>query len=264
MEFDFSQLEVIALAHLTQDPVLINDIENGVDMHTVNAAKMYDIAEHEVTPSTRKIAKRLSFQLQYGAGYKSMAKACNVSEELAKRFIEVYYNRYVKVKEWQDATIATVKDKRLLGVDKRTKKGLPQGVSTLISATGRRYVFKEYDAPEWSKKETEFSPTEIKNYPVQGFATGDIVPMILGKVYRELKSHPSSDEQEHIKLINTVHDSIVFDVDAGWQNDCYDIVHPVMCNVAGYLKDEFYIDFDIPIAVDCQIGKNWMEMKDFK
>ena len=261
MEFDFSQLEVIALAHLSNDTQLNQDIIDGVDMHLVNASNMYGIPQSAVTDGQRKIAKRLSFQLQYGAGYKSMAKQNAVPEQLAKNFITAYYDRYPQVKDWQDNNITIVRTSRKL-TDKRTPKGLPVGVSTIATHTGRRYTFKEKDSPPWMKSDTSFSPTEIKNYPVQGFATGDIVLMILGKVYRELHRY-NKTVTDNILMVNTVHDSIVFDVAEDYQAACYDIVKPVMEDVPKYLKEDFGIDFDLPITVDCQIGKDWMTMESY-
>ena len=267
MEFDFSQLEVICLAHLSQDKQLIKDIRDGIDMHRVMAAKLFSIPESEVTPAQRKKAKQLTFQLQYGAGYKSMAKSTKLSQDLCKKFINNYYERYKGVLAWQRANIKKVESLR---VDSGTKTpmGFPKGVSTLVTETGRRFTFYERDikAMPWvtyPTKPTGFFSTEIKNYPVQGFATGDIVPMVLGKVYRALKAC-NPEVQANIKMINTVHDSIVFDVNNGYQYNCYDIVHPVMERVAQYLMDDFGIEFDMPITVDCQIGDDWMDMTEYR
>ena len=123
MEFDFSQLEVIVLAHLSQDKQLMQDIIDGVDMHTANAAKMLNKSEFKVTASERKLAKRFSFQLQYGAGAKSMAKSNGVGIQFAKDFIEAYYGRYPRVKEWQDENIAAVRQLECL-----VRAGLRMGI----------------------------------------------------------------------------------------------------------------------------------------
>ena len=74
MEVDFSQLEVVALAILSGDPVLKDDLLSGRDMHRMRAAELFGIPEASVTDGQRQLCKQLSFQLQYGAGYKSMAE----------------------------------------------------------------------------------------------------------------------------------------------------------------------------------------------
>lgn len=261
MEFDFSQLEVVALAHLSDDEQLQSDIRTGIDMHTTNAAAMFHKPESDVTPEERKVAKGCTFQLQYGAGYKSMAKSWNITEQTAKDFINAYYARYPQVEEWQDNNIKLVESGRYT-TDERTPKGFPKGKSKLKSETGRLYTFSERDIDKsWRFEDTGFYSTEIKNYPVQGFATGDIVPMILGKVYRRIKQSPTLDE--NCKMVNTVHDSILFDVTDGAIRYAYDTIKQEMERVPEYLKKYFNIDFHLPINVDCKVGKNWLDMKDY-
>lgn len=259
IEFDFSQLEVVVLAFLCQDKQLIHDIENGVDIHRVMASKLFDVPEADVTDAQRKYAKVLTFQLQYGSGPLNMSNETGLAIETCKRFISEYYKRYPKIAEWQNANIDFVNHTKETHVDKKTPKGYPVEQGTLIGPTGRRYIFSTKDAPAWmAGKSTTFSPTEIKNYPVQGMATGDIVPMILGKVYRELKKHP--EYNDNIFMVNTIHDSIVFDVDSTYVRKCIELVLPIMNNVPKYLKQHFGIDFNVPIKADYKIGNNWLDM----
>ena len=142
----------------------------------------------------------------------------------------------------------------------RTAKGNPAGVSKMVTETGRIYTFVESDAPDFLKAATSFSPTKTKNYPVQGFATGDIVPMVLGKIYRHLKSHPASDD--NILMINTIHDSLMFDCRTEghavtWARQCKEIME----DAPQMLKDIFGIDFDLPLRAGVDIGENWYDME---
>ncbi len=98
---DFSQLEVVGLAILSLDRQLIDDIKSGRDMHVVRAAELLGIAESAVTKQQRQLAKMLSFQLQYGSGARNMAEQNKIHINLAKKFIEQYYERYKDVKQWQ-------------------------------------------------------------------------------------------------------------------------------------------------------------------
>ncbi len=254
LEADFSQLEVIGLAVLSGDPVLRNDLISGVDMHRKMAAKLFLKPEDEVTDEERRITKQLSFQLQYGAGASSMAKKNDISKAKAEEFISNYYDRYPQVRVWQDAVNDEVKRSRT-GSGKKTLKGLPAGKGRHYSPTGRLYTFYEYDTPDWHTHDTAFSPTQIKNYPVQGFATGDIMAVFRGRMYRELLG------SRRALPINTVHDSLMY--------DCYDLdvakcVISILEIKAEHLPEIIHdlwgIRCGIPFPIECKVGNNWGEM----
>jgi DNA polymerase-1 len=209
LELDFSQLEIYALAFLSGDKQLKADLLSGADLHGISATNLF--GKH-YTPNQRKIAKTLSFQLQYGAGAKSMAKTNNIDEKIARKFIELYYARYKGVDEWQKNVAREVAKNRVpaSASGQRTPSGNPAASSTIVTATGRRYYFQEQDAPDWTDFDTTFSPTQMKNFPVQGFATGDIVPLVLGKIHLYMANNHEL-WGNLVRLINTVHDSVVFD-----------------------------------------------------
>lgn len=255
VDVDFSQLEVVALAILSNDTQLKEDILSGKDMHTVRAAELFSIPEAMVTPAQRQLCKALSFQLQYGAGWKSMSEKNGISGQRAKDFIYNYYARYPQVREWQDDVAYTVKGSRRV-TGKHTPKGVPMGEGVYESITGRVYKFNEYDSS--FKDDASFSPTEMKNYPVQGFATGDIMALYRGRVYRKLLSLRNDD----IKLINTVHDSVMLDVQSkGLVEYVYrEVMKPEADRLPELLKDLWDIDCDIPFKVECKYGPTWAEM----
>jgi DNA polymerase I len=260
LEADFSQLEVIGLATLTMDPQLIKDIASGMDLHTVRAAELFGISEKEVTKEQRRLAKAFSFQLQYGAGAKSMAEKNDVDIHVAKRFIENYYSRYPKVAEWQEATRIAVEAAREPTADS-TPKGYPKGRSVLESVTGRLYTFREYDAPEWKRDRTpSFSPTEMKNYPVQGFATADVMALYRGRVYRNLLAN------EHLRgqvlPINTVHDSIMFDcreIGVAFELDL--VLQEEAVELPRLIKKLWDVECPLPFPIKSKVGKTWGKMK---
>lgn len=255
LEVDFSQLEIYVLTHLSQDKVLIKDLLSGADLHAISAELLFGSG---FTPAQRKIAKQLSFQLQYGAGAASMAERNRIPKAIARKFIDEYYNRYKGVREYHNDMITRVKMHRQAG-DTHTEKGYPAGESTYISSSGRRYCFIEKDSPDWlPATKTSFSPTQIKNYPVQGLATADIVPLAVGKIYRWLKN---SEYSEDALLINTIHDSIVLDCKTlDILKEVYYTISKIMENTPQYLKERFNIDFTLPLKVGGEYGKNWMEM----
>lgn len=271
VEMDFSQLEIIGLAILSDDPQLKQDINDGLDLHSVNTAQLhredYNVIKAAVDAgdkgwnAKRKVVKIFSFQLQYGAGPKTMAESAGVTIDTAKEFIEAYYNRYPVVKLWQDDCIATVQRNSEPSNDK-THMGVPAAKSWLSSPSGRWYSFTEQDAPEWMRDKgvlTSFSPTQIKNYPVQGFSTGDVVPLALGKIFRYLLHSESS---ELIKFVNTVHDSLIFDV----HPDCPIEVLRDIKEILETLPDQINylwpeVQFDLPLHAGVEMGRSWGECK---
>lgn len=272
IEMDFSQLEVIGLAIITGDKQLQEDILAGRDMHCISASflsgeKYEHIYEQykagdEKYAKLRKAAKQPSFQLQYGSGARGMADSCGLPLQTCKDFIENYYKRYTGVKQWQDNLLETVKANRQI-TSKRTKGGFPQGQSTIVTLTGRRYVFKEYDAPKFLQKKgtmTSFSPTEIKNYPIQGFATGDIVPHMLGVMYRTLLN---SNLREDFLLVNTIHDSILFDCKKEVLDEACKLIYTVMVGTSKEVSDYFGIDMPLPLKCDIEYGHTWFTMNEW-
>lgn len=259
LESDFSQLEVIGLAALSNDPVLIEDLNSGMDMHTYFTAKRLGIEEKDVQSSERRATKRMTFQLQYGSGADNMARKIGVSKAAAEDFIATYYERYSVVKEWQNENIEKVKASRTPSA-RRTASGQPSGRGVLASPSGRLYTFYETDPPGWMRNTNPtFMPTQIKNYPVQGFATGDIMAVFRARVLRWWIAEP---ERMKFLPINTVHDSVLF--------DCYnrkygEYVAKAMKRIADSLVDEIEslwgIHCPVPFKIESKAGPTWGTME---
>jgi DNA polymerase I-like protein with 3'-5' exonuclease and polymerase domains len=269
IEADFSQLEVVGLAILTGDKQLMEDIREGRDMHCISASflsgeKYEDIytkykAGDAKYATLRKSAKQPSFQLQYGSGAKSMSDSCKLPLKTCQEFIDNYYTRYSGVKQWQEDIANTVENGRKPS-GRHTKGGFPAGESTIVTATGRRYTFMEYDAPMFMHRKgtmTSFSPTEIKNYPVQGFATGDIVPHMLGVIYRELLG---SRIHKDCLMVNTIHDSVLFDCKAEVLAEACKMIYTIMCNTSETIAEFFNINIPLPLKCSIEVGYTWYEM----
>lgn len=272
LEADFSQLEVICLAQLSQDETLIADILSGRDMHIARAAQLFSIPESDFIRDyklgnaqrieQRRLAKTLSFQLQYGAGAASMAKKNKIKKVLAQEFISNYYSRYPKVLSWQAQVEKEVRESRIWDGESRTESGLPSGTGRFKSITGKLYIFHEYDN-KWRPGQVDFSFTQMKNYPVQGLAA-DIVALILGVVFRKIKTNPKL--RDSFLMINTVHDSILFDTkDKETLELGARLVRETMENAPKYIEEAFGFKFVIPkMKVDLEAGKNWMEIEKYE
>lgn len=255
VEVDYSQLEIYVLAFLSGDPVLKDDLLSGKDLHSMNAALLFG---PDFTDKDRRNAKRMSFQLQYGAGAASMSVKLGLPKKTCQQFIDNYYNRYKRVKTYQDSNVSDAQTSRQPS-EQRTKKGKPAGQYVMASHTGRRYVFVEEDAPEWLRSKTvTFSPTTLKNYPVQGLATGDIVPAMLGVLYKKLKA----DNLEAL-MVNTVHDSIMFDCPNSELHTLMALIHSVLKDTHEWVSRLYAFDFNLKLPFDAEYGPNLGNMEKY-
>jgi DNA polymerase I-like protein with 3'-5' exonuclease and polymerase domains len=224
------------------------DINKGNDIHTV---LYFDMHGTYPTKEERRDFKRFVFGYLYGAGAKKLAKQANSTVEEAKRFIDTINRRYPGVNTfYKDVEVA-------LGLSRvpggTLPSGKPYGCARYRLPTGRELFFREYET-DWGA--IGFSPTEIRNYPIQAFATADIVPMVLGKLYRGLKANPVL--KDNCLLINTVHDSVVFDVKKEVLKEALNFIHTTMSNVPQHLEDVFGIDdFNVRINVEVKYGPSW-------
>ena len=255
VEVDFSQLEVVALAHVTKDKQLIFDISSGVDIHSALYESMFG---RKPTKEERKPFKARTFQLIYGAGAKAISKQAGCSLEEAKQFIDIFYRRYPGVQKWHLEFASEVETGSLYELD---KDGIREKVKTYVlkTETGRKFIFKEYfNESSWSTRTYNFSPTELKNYPIQGLATGDIVPMMLGVIFRELKG------RDDVKMVNTIHDSLMFDVDSSALLNFIEEIKTLLDNTHKYFLDTFKVPLALKLNAGVSVGKDWFNMKELK
>jgi len=278
VQADFSQLEVIGAAFLSGDPKMYEDILAGIDSHSQSASWMYPhtyeevregyLAEDEYFCGIRKKSKGPRFQLQYGARAKGIAEKCGITLEQANAFLKQYYGRYKRLAQWQEENFEIARCNREFREKTVIKKDGTEHtthwqVCKLPSITGRVYTFREYETPDFIRErdgiEYQIKDTQVKNYPSQGFATGDVVPMMLGKTYRRLLTGPMS---ETALLIGTIHDSILFDchksaIDAGF---CLGI-KKFLERTPEFIEQTWGFKFDLPLYVDVEKGRTWASMR---
>ena len=258
-EFDYAQLEIRVLALASMDKQLILDINNGQDMHTYFASKIYNKAEKDITKSERKLAKGFSFQLQYGAGAKGIARFWDVEESMTKRFIGEYYTRYPDIKAWQDRTQKEAEDTLEHKGDRkdgervprfsipsiwRDKQGRPLTIYTVLG-----------DISEYKSK-AYVSPTKCKNYPIQGGAA-DIVFIMLNTLRADLRVRnyiPS------VTLLNTVHDSVLVEIDAN-DIDILKRIRDLLETVPSAIRRVFGVISPVNFPVDVSTGFTLAEVK---
>jgi len=262
IEADYKQLEVICLAYLSGDKQLIDDIVSGRDIHyETGKIAMGWTSPSDMTHDTRRVVKTINFGLIYGGGAATLAKQAGVDIKVARDCIDAFYSRYPETATYVNDLLDRA---NTLGhyQGAHTKNGLPANEYAYRSITGRKYIFKhiEYSDYRTGVTKTRYSKQQISNYPIQGLATGDIVPMMLGELYEVLLSTNLSD---NCLMINTVHDSIIFDCKKLYVREAIDIIQGTMEYAPKLLKEKLDIDFPLPLNVDIKIGPNWKECEDY-
>lgn len=254
LELDYSQLEMVALAYLADDKQLIDDINNGRDMHRELYKEMYGVYP---TDKERKPFKRFSFLLVYGGGAATLMAQSGCDKATAKKFINTFYTRYKGVKAYHERIVKEAEEKAVVSYSK-DKTG-PDYHYYHASPTGRHYIFKKY--PNEYKGGLSFSPTELKNWPIQGFATGDVVPMMVGILLNNLEKEGLHEEA---KLVMTVHDSVVLDVPSKLLYNVASVAKNTLESAPSYLKCLFNIDFPCKLSVGVEAGINWQDKEELK
>ena len=226
MEADFAQLEFRVAAFLAQDPVAMQEVLTGFDVHSYTAQIITEAGE----PTSRQDAKPHTFAPLYGAsGYgRTPAQAA---------YYEQFIKKYEGIAAWH---------KRLGDEAIRFEK--------ITTPSGRQYAF-----PNTTRRAngTVTNFTMIKNYPVQGFATGDIVPVVLLELEKKLKPLQSM-------LINTVHDSCVIDIHPEEVTQVVQVIDDINTNLNEIINRYYSIDFNVPLLLEAKIGPNWLDTKDIK
>ncbi len=263
VEADYSQLEMAVLAAVSGDKKLLHDISSGVDMHTELFRNLYGSLPSK---EQRKRFKRCAFALVYGAGAHGISEQGGVTKEEAKEFIKVFYERYPDVARYHgDMQMAVVLGRVYKG--DKDEKGNPYGKCFYTSPLSKRiYVFREYEnePPSWGTRKStmQFSATETKNYPIQGGATGDIVPLMVGVLYRVLKNHPVLHDK--CLMVNTVHDSIVFDVHNSVKDEALRVIYKTLTAAKKHIDKTFsWQTFPLELGVGISVGPNWLDQIEY-
>ena len=219
LEVDFAQLEFRTAVYLAQDKQGMEDIKNKIDVHQYTA---------DIIGVSRQDAKAHTFKPLYGGV---------TGTEDEKRYYTKFLEKYKGIKEWHEKLQSeAIRFKRVK---------LP---------TGREYSFPYAERTPWGGSTYG---TQIKNYPVQGFATADIVPLACINIYNLMR-----EKKVKSLLINTVHDSIIADIYPGEEKIMSDIFRQGTADVIPALKTYYKIDFNVPLDTELKIGYNWLDMKE--
>ncbi len=223
-ECDFAQLEFRVAAFLSQDSTAMQEIDTGFDVHSYTAKVISDAGQ----PTERQAAKEHTFAPLFGATGYGRPKP-------VAAYYEHFHEKYKGVAKWH---------KKLGDEAMRFLK--------ITNVSGRQYAFP--DVTRRSNGSVSHF-TMIKNYPVQGFATGDIVPVVLLEFERLLEPLQSC-------LVNTVHDSMVIDVHPDEVKKVLTIVDTINANLNCVIKDAYDVEMNVPLLLEAKIGNNWLDTVD--
>lgn len=233
LDADLSALEWRVAAELCRDPVMIQEIVDDVDIHTANAIAIFGDAKF------RQEAKTVSFRLLYGGSAYAFFmdhRMPSFTQNKWNKIVEDFYAKYKRLKQWQDSNYSLV-----------CKQGWYEAF------TGRRWVFNKI---KQSNGALGYSRPSVCNYIVQGVSTGDIVPLCMIVINNRLKRLGISDA----KIINQVHDSIVFDVSKKSLDTVGSTCYNVFREIPLLVKQYWNYDWITPMNGEVKIGPNWGDM----
>jgi DNA polymerase-1 len=222
---DYNQIELRILAHLSEDPVLIEAFIAGEDVHTRTASEVFDVRPEDVTANQRRMAKVVNFGIIYGLSPFGLARDLNVSREEAREYIEGYFARYEGVKSYIDSMKAEARERGY--------------VTTIL---GRRRYLPELSSADRTTR--EMGERVAINTPIQGSAA-DLIKRAMLEIYGELVKRGLST-----KMILQVHDELVFEVPKEEADEIEGLVVEKMDGV---------MEMKVPITVDAKWGVSWSE-----
>lgn len=227
LSFDYSQQELRILAHLTQEPKLLEAFRNNQDVHKITASKIFSVTYEEVTKQQRGVAKTINFGIVYGMSSFGLSSSLRIPVEEAGTFIKAFYDTYPQIRAYYDEYL---------------KQGKVDGyVETLLGR--RRYVF-EYPGQKFIDNNLR---RVLINYPVQGSAA-DLMKKAMAQIQKEIL-----DKDPTIKMLLQIHDDLVFEVNEDPKNieETVSQIREIMCNI---------YPLSVPMEVDAKRGKSWGEM----
>jgi DNA polymerase-1 len=224
---DYSQIDLRALAHLSQDPDLKTAFQQDADIHTSTAAQLFSVAPKQVTPAMRRLAKTVNFGVIYGMSDYGLQQATELSRQEAAQFITAYFEKYPGIKGYLETT--------------KTEARRSGYVQTIL---GRRRHIPEINS---ANRQIRIAAERMAiNMPVQG-TSADIIKVAMINLHREMKR-----QKLRSKMLLQVHDELIFEVPEEEMEMMRELVTKVMSTA---------LALSVPLKVDIKTGANWGEME---
>jgi DNA polymerase I len=227
LSVDYSQIELRVMAHLSQDPILVEVFESGEDIHAATAAHVYGLDPTQLKPQHRTVAKMVNYGLAYGMGAPGLAERLNVPVPEARGIMDQYFEVFGGVKAFLDEVVT---------------QAYADGFTTTMF--GRRRYLPELGSG--NPRVRSIGERQALNAPIQGSAA-DIMKLAMIRVDRALRKQRLST-----KMILTVHDELVFELPPGEVDAASALVRREMTDVC---------QMRVPLAVEMSVGENWADAK---
>ena len=224
---DYSQIELRVLAHISNDENMIDGFKHHSDIHTKTASEVFKVDASEVTRLMRSRAKAVNFGIVYGIGDFSLAKDLNITRKEAKEYMDIYFERYPKIKDYIKNIIEEAKTTGSVKTMLNRRRFIPEINSSnkIVKALGERLAM---------------------NAPIQGSAA-DIIKLAMVNVYNKIK-----EKGLNSRIILQVHDELILNVPKEEIDVIKDLLKTEMENV---------LDLSIPLEVDINLGDTWYDAK---
>jgi DNA polymerase-1 len=222
---DYSQIELRIIAHMSGDKNMQEAFRNGLDIHAATAAKVFNVDITAVTREQRSRAKAVNFGIAYGQGAFGLSQNLGIPRTEAKQIIDDYFAQFPGVRNYMDEMIGFCRTHGYI----RTLMGRRRYLPDITSANNTVRAQAERIAI---------------NAPMQGSAA-DIIKVAMVRIHQQLKEQGLKS-----KLLLQVHDELVFDVKLEEMNVVQGLVKDLM---------EHALTLDVPLVVDMDMGKNWLE-----
>ena len=225
---DYSQIELRVLAHISGDKHLIEAFRHGADIHTSTAMRVFGIEKPEdVTPNDRRNAKAVNFGVVYGISDFGLANNLGISRKEAKSYIDTYFERYPRIKNYMENVVREARDKGYVETLFHRRREIPDINSRNFNVRG-------------------FAERTAINSPIQGSAA-DILKIAMIRLDQALR-----DGRFKSRMLLQVHDEIVLEVPANELTAIKTLVKEIM---------ESAIELSVPLKADESAGETWYEAK---
>ena len=223
---DYSQIELRLMAHLSQDPLLLEAYREEKDIHTLTASQVFDLPLEEVTKKQRELGKTINYGVLYGMGSRRLAREFDISPSEASDYIDNYFDRYEVVSDYFDELVEMARERGYAETMFGRRRALPG-----LDGHGGQQAYAERAAV---------------NTPVQGTAA-DIIKMAMVDIQEAFDA-----DTPPLKMLLQVHDELVFEAADDYVDEAVELIGEKM---------EGVVELDVPLTVDIGTGPNWLEAK---
>ena len=222
---DYSQIELRIMAAFSGDTEMLKAFNNGIDIHSATAAKVYNVNIDEVDKTMRTNAKSVNFGIIYGISAFGLSQNLGISRNEAKNIIEEYFIQFPAIKKYMESIILKAREQEYVETYYMRRRYLP-------NINSRNAVIRS------------LAERNAINAPIQGTAA-DIIKIAMVEIQKEL-----NNQKMQSKMILQVHDELVFDMFNDEKNKLISLIKSKM---------EHVVDIGVPLIVDIGQGENWLQ-----